>query len=91
MKAIHIFISGRVQGVGFRQFIQAEATSRGVGGWARNLSDGRVEAVLAGEDAAVDDMVMLCHRGPRGAIVRALTKGPYSGPLDNRFVLRPTA
>jgi hypothetical protein len=36
-------------------------------------------------------MVMLCHRGPRGAIVRGLTKGPYSGPLDTRFVLRPTA
>jgi acylphosphatase len=91
MKAVHIYISGRVQGVGFRQFIHAEATSRGVGGWARNLSDGRVEAVLVGEDAAVDEMVIVCHRGPPGAIVRGLTKEPYAGPLDSRFVLRPTA
>jgi acylphosphatase len=91
MKATHVFISGRVQGVGFRQFIQSEATTRGLGGWARNLSDGRVEAVFVGEDAAVDDMVIVCHRGPRGAIVRALSKEPYAGPVDPRFVLRPTA
>jgi acylphosphatase len=91
MKAVHIFIGGRVQGVGFRQFIHAEATVRGVGGWARNLSDGRVEAVLAGEDAAVDEMVRLCNRGPRGAIVKSLASAQYSGPLDSRFVLRPTA
>ena len=91
MKAVHIFIGGRVQGVGFRQFIHAEAVARGLGGWARNLSDGRVEAAFAGEDGAVDEMVTLCHRGPRGAIVKSLTAEPYAGPLDSRFVLRPTA
>ena len=91
MKAVHVFISGRVQGVGFRQFVHAEALARGLVGWARNLSDGRVEAVFAGEDAAVDDIVETCRRGPPGAQVRALTTAPYTGPLDSRFVLRPTA
>jgi acylphosphatase len=91
MKAVHVFISGRVQGVGFRQFIHAAAEARGLGGWARNLSDSRVEAVFVGEDAAVDEMVALCHRGPPGAAVRAVTTAPYAGPVDSRFVLRPTA
>lgn len=40
----HVFVSGRVQGVGYRYFTHQEATRRGIQGWVRNLSDGRVDA-----------------------------------------------
>lgn len=66
----HVFISGRVQGVFFRQQTARQATGSGLAGWVRNLYDGRVEAVFEGERAAVGRLVQWCHRGPSGACVR---------------------
>ena len=63
MKRAHVFISGRVQGVWFRSYTQAEAKKLGVKGWVRNLPDGRVEAVFEGEDEAIDKMIAWCHKG----------------------------
>ncbi len=60
---------GRVQGVGFRDWTQRQAQQRGVGGWVRNRPDGAVEAVLEGEEDAVDVLVDLLRQGPRGASV----------------------
>ncbi len=65
----HVFISGRVQGVFFRGQMQRRASALGVNGWARNLPDGRVEAVLEGEAARVDDLLAWCHQGPPNALV----------------------
>jgi acylphosphatase len=62
-------ISGRVQGVGFRYFIEARATAEGVHGWVRNLPDGRVEALLEGEQTSVDRVEAVLWRGPSGAVV----------------------
>ena len=62
-------ISGRVQGVGFRWFVQENATSEGVKGWVRNLPDGRVEALIEGESEAVTRVERLLYTGPRGARV----------------------
>lgn len=62
-KRVHVWISGRVQGVFFRAYTQDAARTHGVTGWVRNLPDGRVEAVFEGDDRAVDAMVQWCHRG----------------------------
>ncbi|MFB6198385.1 MAG: acylphosphatase [Halobacteriaceae archaeon] len=65
----HVYVSGRVQGVGFRANTRREASSRGVTGWVKNLEDGRVEAVFEGDEEAVDDMIEWVHDGPRTARV----------------------
>lgn len=62
-------ISGRVQGVGFRHFAWDAATREGVGGWVRNLPDGRVEAYAEGEVEAVTRFERQLRRGPPGARV----------------------
>jgi len=66
---IHLVVSGRVQGVGFRAWVEHEARRRGLNGWVRNRRDGTVEAVFAGAPQAVDDMVARCRAGPRSAAV----------------------
>jgi acylphosphatase len=65
----HVFVSGMVQGVFFRQKTKRQAESLGVNGWVRNLPDGRVEAVFEGEEEAVKALVGYCHRGPSSARV----------------------
>jgi acylphosphatase len=66
---VHVFVSGRVQGVFFRSETRYEARLRGVKGWVRNLPDGRVEAVFEGEEEAVKELIDFCKRGPPGAKV----------------------
>ncbi len=65
----HVFISGRVQGVNFRVSTRNLAREAGVSGWVRNMSDGRVEAVFEGSNAAVRRLVSWCYSGPSGAEV----------------------
>lgn len=68
----HVVIRGRVQGVGYRDFTERAALSRGLAGWVRNRRDGAVEAVLAGPPALVADMIAACRRGPFNARVDAI-------------------
>ena len=68
----HVLVYGRVQGVGFRAFVEHEAEKRGLEGWTRNRRDGSVEAVFKGEPSVVAEMVEACRRGPMGARVDAL-------------------
>ena len=63
----HVIVHGRVQGVGFRAFVEYEALARGIEGWVRNRRDGSVEALFAGEAGAVAGMIEACRHGPRGA------------------------
>jgi acylphosphatase len=70
--AVHVIVEGRVQGVGYRAFVEREAKARGLRGWVRNRSDGSVEAVFAGEEEEVQSMIVACHRGPRMSVVRAV-------------------
>ena len=66
---VHVWISGRVQGVGFRYSTCEQAERLGLGGWVRNLTDGRVEAVFEGPAAEVAQAVNWCRQGPAGAWV----------------------
>jgi len=67
--ARRLLISGRVQGVGFRYFIEARASAEGAHGWVRNLADGRVEVVVEGDEEAVDRIEAAARRGPAAAVV----------------------
>jgi acylphosphatase len=64
-----VLVSGRVQGVWFRGTCARRATQAGLAGWARNLADGRVEAVFEGEREAVEVLLAWCREGPSGATV----------------------
>ncbi|MBI4440996.1 acylphosphatase [Candidatus Woesearchaeota archaeon] len=66
---IKVVIKGDVQGVFFRAFVKAHAVRLGVRGHVRNLPTGDVEAVFAGEKAAVEKLIALCRTGPSGAHV----------------------
>ena len=67
--ARHVTISGRVQGVAFRWCTQERAEVLGVAGWVRNLLDGRVEAWIEAEPAALEDMLAYLRKGPSHAHV----------------------
>ncbi len=70
MITLHLNITGRVQDVGFRESMRLIANALNVNGWVRNRADGSVEAVLQGDDAAVEQLVGWCHNGPPGANVK---------------------
>jgi acylphosphatase len=69
-------IGGRVQGVGFRLFAQDAAAVEGVHGYVRNLDDGRVEAVVEGDQESVDRVERALRRGPSGARVESFDVQP---------------
>lgn len=62
-----VYVSGRVQGVGFRYDTRRKAADVGVSGWVKNLPDGRVEAVFEGYSEGVNEMIAWCESGPMGA------------------------
>ena len=66
---LHFLIKGRVQGVGFRWYVNREAGELGLRGWVRNTEDGDVEVVAAGDIADLDELRRSLRRGPRGARV----------------------
>jgi acylphosphatase len=82
---VHVFVSGNVQGVFFRQKTKQQAELFGVKGWVRNLLDGRVEAVFEGEEEAVKALVEYCHHGPSYARVTHVDVAwePYRGEFSD--------
>jgi len=90
-RTVHIRAEGRVQGVGYRAFVEREAVHLGLLGWVRNRTDGSVEAVLQGTSSAVEEMLALCRRGPPASRVdRVQIIGEGSGAFEG-FEVRPTA
>ena len=80
---VRVFVSGLVQGVGYRYSTMNQAKYFGLGGWVRNLPDGRVEAVFEGAKKAVEGMIGWCRRGPTGATVSELV-WEYEDPEGER-------
>jgi acylphosphatase len=91
MRTVQVRIEGRVQGVGYRAFVERNAGALGLAGWVRNRHDGSVEAVFQGPHEAVDAMLVLCRRGPPGsAVIGMETVGEGVGVFTG-FEVRPTA
>ncbi|HEV7874008.1 MAG TPA: acylphosphatase [Enterovirga sp.] len=91
-KAVRVVIRGRVQGVGFRAWVQHQAELHGLGGWVRNRADGTVEAVFSGPADLVDVMLKVCENGPRGARVEQVERSSLAVPANDSsgFGIRPT-
>lgn len=90
MTAKHLLIAGRVQGVGYRDWAVETARTLGVSGWVRNRKDGTIEALAAGETAAVEEFCHACRRGPRLAMVSSLTEEMAEPPEGPGFHRLPT-
>ena len=86
---VHLYVSGRVQGVNYRAFVKREALRLGLTGWVRNLPDRRVEVVAKGEEEQVERFVQLCGEGPPLAMVRNIEahREPPTGSF-NSFSIR---
>jgi acylphosphatase len=91
MSTKRLTLSGRVQGVGFRDWAVREAASLGLSGWVRNRRDGRVEMLLSGEADVVEEMLRACRRGPRHAEVTDIVEELAEPPDHEGFELWPSA
>lgn len=89
-RAVHVVITGRVQGVGFRAFVEREAEALRLDGWVRNRRDGTVEAVFAGDEGEIQHILMELNAGPPAAAVTDVRTGPYEGPIPSGFSSLPT-
>jgi acylphosphatase len=93
---LQVRIRGRVQGVGYRAWIEDQAIACGLDGWVRNRRDGSVEALFAGPANLIAHMVALCRHGPPSARVDAVTDEPANDDALNlrhpgeRFSVLPT-
>ena len=92
----HVKVRGRVQGVGYRYFVEREAQLRDLEGWVRNRRDGSVEAVFSGPADAITAMIAACRRGPSSARVDAVQDEAANPDMLNlreagdRFSVLPT-
>ncbi|UPY36227.1 acylphosphatase [Sediminicoccus sp. KRV36] len=91
MKARLLRIAGRVQGVGFRDWLLREARTHGISGWVRNRADGTLEALLAGEEDALNAVLTACRRGPPLARVERIEESFAEPPAGPGFIRRPSA
>ncbi|HEV7526696.1 MAG TPA: acylphosphatase [Acidimicrobiia bacterium] len=85
---VRVVVTGRVQGVFFRDSCREQARAVGVGGWVRNRGDGAVEAEFEGPPAAVDRLVQWCRTGPGRARVDAVETTVVPPVGDQRFRIR---
>jgi acylphosphatase len=93
MSTRQIRVRGRVQGVGYRYAMRAEAERLGVSGWVRNRADGSVEALMRGEARVLQALIVWARRGPPGARVDELREEaapPESERAGERFEIWPT-
>jgi acylphosphatase len=85
MSAKRLIVGGRVQGVGYRDWLVERARALGLDGWVRNRPDGRVEALISGDTASVEELARLCRRGPRHAHVSSIDEELAEPPEEPGF------
>jgi acylphosphatase len=85
----HLAISGRVQGVGFRFYMERKARELGIFGWVRNRRDGSVESVVHGDAGAVETIIEWARHGPPSAVVAEVKVSEADGEF-RQFEVRPT-
>lgn len=85
MRTRQIRVKGRVQGVGFRDALRVEALRLGVRGWVRNRADGSVQALLQGDDDAVEHLVQWARHGPPLAQVRTMDEETIEQVLERSY------
>ncbi len=90
-RALHILVSGRVQGVGFRYFVREQAQRLSLSGWVRNLRDGRVEILVVGDALARQGFLQKVHQGPLAAEVARVEFREVDGEADHEsyFAIHP--
>ena len=84
---LHAFVSGKVQGVFYRGATQQQAQRLNVTGWAKNLTDGRVEVLLCGEEAAVYELESWLHEGPPRALVDSVKSEVVAWQIIHDFAV----
>ena len=89
MIGCHYLIYGKVQGVGYRAFTQSAARLLGLKGWARNLSDGRVEVLVLADQEKIDEFESALRRGPPHSRVDRLESVVYAQEVLQRELLEP--
>lgn len=87
-QVVQVVISGRVQGVWYRAWTREEARGLGLRGWVRNRADGTVEALFAGEEAVVAEMLARCQEGPERARVTAVSHVTVDSDVPAGFEVR---
>lgn len=85
MSAARIVLHGKVQGVWYRAWTVEQASRYGLAGWVRNRTDGTVEALFAGDPAAVEAMIEACRTGPKHARVARVERFPADPPREAGF------
>ena len=83
-KKIHIVITGKVQGVGFRYWLYQIANEKNVYGWVKNINTNEVEAVFLGEEKKVDEIIKLCRKGPTSSNVVSVKIEDYQQEYTNK-------
>jgi acylphosphatase len=89
-RCLHVIVSGRVQGVGYRAWVERQAAARGLDGWVRNRRDGTVEAVFAGDEDDLSSMIAACRSGPAAAGVADLALTEIDDLPSPGFATLPT-
>lgn len=91
MKQVHLFISGFVQGVGFREFVRWEARKLGIVGWTRNLQDRRVEVTAQADEVKLKKFIEICSRGPFLSEIKSISiEWQEPSEIFDKFERRPT-
>ena len=89
-RTVQVSVAGRVQGVGYRAFVEQQAVALGLSGWVRNRRDGSVEALFSGEAAVIEQMLAACRAGPPHAVVGAVTIIAEPDAADGPFLVAPS-
>lgn len=96
-KLVHLSIKGRVQGVGYRAFVESQAATLELEGWVRNRRDGSVEAIAEGTGEAVEKLIKACWQGPTSGLVSRVEVADADPKLlalrdaGQKFAVLPTA